>query len=200
VFYGLVPHTFCILFIVLSVVGATAATSVIKRFMYFRYLFQAVVALSLVFATVSSVLYLRRNGILSPQGARFKWKYLSVMYGTTVGINLLFFLVVFPLLANVDFTRGAVEARTIEASVQQLSGVAAFPSASGPQESLKLQVAIPCPGHAPLIMDELKKVAGITAVKYAYPNNFLVSFDPTECSRSQILGLEVFQEFKATAQ
>ena len=199
VVYGLVPHTFCILFIVLSVVGATAATSVVKRFMYLPYLFQIIVALSVVFATASSVLYLKRNGILSLPGARFKWKYLSVMYGTTIGINLLFFLVVFPILANVDFTRGAAQAASISASVQQLSGVPSqAPAGAGPQMSLTLRVAIPCPGHAPLIMDELKKVAGITAIKYGYPNSFRVTYDPSQCDQGRILALEVFQQFKAT--
>ena len=48
-FYGLVPHTFCILFIVFSIVGATVATSFVRQVMFIPYLFQLIVALSLVF-------------------------------------------------------------------------------------------------------------------------------------------------------
>ena len=101
-FYGLVPHTFCILFIVFSIVGATVATSFVRQVMFVPYLFQLIVALSLVFATLSAIFYLRRNGLLSWAGAQRKWRYLSVMYGTTLAINFLLFWFVFPAVANLD--------------------------------------------------------------------------------------------------
>lgn len=185
-FYGLLPHTFCILFVVLSVVGATAATSVIQRFLYVPYLFQFIVALSFVFATLSAAFYLRRNGLLSWAGARFKWRYLTVMYATTIGINLLLFLVVFPMVANARFS-GRVSAAGNPVVV------------SGTEQTLNLQVAIPCSGHAPLVMDELGKVAGITAVKYTLPDRFAITYDSRQISVEQILALPLFQEFKARA-
>lgn len=178
-FYGLVPHTFCILFIVFSVLGATAAMSVVKRFLYIRYLFEVIVALSFVFATLSAVLYLKRNGILSVEGARARWKYLSIMYGTTIAVNLLFFMVVFPIAANLDLRASA---QTVEA---------------GGARSITLQVSIPCPGHAPLINDELKTLDGVTAIRYQYPNSFRVSYDPAKITVEDILSLEVFKEFSA---
>lgn len=100
--YGLVPHTFCILSIVLSIVGATAATSVLKRFLYIPYLFQIILGLSFVFATLSAVSYLRRSGLLSRAGVQAKWKYLTLLYGTTIAINVLLFWVVFPGVANMQ--------------------------------------------------------------------------------------------------
>jgi len=187
--YGLLPHTFCILFIVLSVVGATAASSVIERFLYVPYLFQIIVALSLVFATVSAALYLKRNGLLSREGALFKWKYLTVMYTTTVGINLLFFLVVFPMVANAGF-RGQRNA---------VAGALNSPATLAAQSTVTLQVQIPCSGHAPLIMNELSKCPGITDVKYGLPDRFKVTYD-SQVTLEQILALPVFQEFAARVQ
>lgn len=189
--YGLIPHTFCILFIVLSVLGATAATSVIKRFLYIPYIFQIIVALSFVFATISAAFYLKRNGLLSMPGIKFKWKYLSVMYGTTVGINLLFFTVLFPLVANADFTRPTVNAPAL-ASAQ-----AGSPALSPNAGAVTLQVNIPCPGHAPLIMDELKKLDGITGVRYQFPNSFQVTYDSSKLTVQKILAMEVFKSFPA---
>jgi hypothetical protein len=186
--YGLVPHTFCILFIVLSVLGATAATSVVKRFLYIPYLFQVIVGLSFVFATVSAVLYLRRNGILSWRGARFRWRYLTLLYGTTIAINLLFFMVIFPLVANVDY-------RPVPVAAAAGGGAAQFAAVGS--EVVTLEVNIPCPGHAPLIMDELKKLDGITEIKYQFPNAFRVQYDPSRLTVQGMLSLEVFREFPA---
>ncbi len=191
--YGLVPHTFCILFIVFSVLGVTAATSVIRQFLYVPYLFQAIVALSFLSATISAAFYLKRNRLLSLQGARFKWKYLTILYGTTIAINLLFFMVVFPLVANSDFQR--------QPSVVAGSGSAVEQPVTGANVGfVTLQVDIPCPGHAPLIMDELKRLDGITAIKYQFPNSFRVSYDEGRLTVQEILDLPVFQEFRASAR
>jgi len=200
--YGLVPHTFCILFIVLSVIGATAATSLVRRFLYIPYIFQIIVALSFVFATISALLFLRQNGLLSLAGIRFKWKYLTVMYGTTIGINLFFFLVVFPLLANLNFrpVTPVVSAQTINAA--SATGLAPAPAAANSANAgqIKLQVNIPCPGHAPLIMDELKKLDGVTGATYQFPNTFVVNYDAARVTPEKILALEVFRSFPARVQ
>ncbi|MHB1318817.1 MAG: hypothetical protein ACYCYF_09400, partial [Anaerolineae bacterium] len=100
VFYGLVPHTFCILFIVFSVVGATVATSLVQRVLLVPYLFQVIVALSVGLATLSAAIYLHRNGLLSRLGIRRKWRYLATLYGTTLAVNMLFFWVIFPAVAS----------------------------------------------------------------------------------------------------
>lgn len=101
ILYGIIPHTFCILFVVLSIVGATGGAVFLRRFFVFPYLFQLLVVISFVFATISATFYLRRNGILSWSGIKRKWKYLSIMYGTTIAINLLMFYVVFPAVGNI---------------------------------------------------------------------------------------------------
>ncbi len=197
VLYGLVPHTFCILFIVLSVVGATAATSFVGRFLLIPYFFQLLVGLSVVFATVSALFYLRRNGLLSWPGIRFKWKYLSVMYGTTVGINLLFFWVIFPAVASVDFQKAPPPTPPTAVVSQQGAPGTGQTVALANTQSVTLQVDIPCPGHAPLISSELRKVDGITAVRYKGPNYFTVSYDPAKVSQDKILALGIFQSFPA---
>jgi len=182
--YGLIPHIGCIAFIIVSVLGATALMQFFKPILLNRYFFYILVLISVSFATISSAFYLKKNGILSSAGVKRKWKYLSTMYGSTIGINLLLFLVVFPLLANVTLSSPAT---------------GSLVSATGSTSSLKLQVDIPCSGHAPLITQELKTINGVTDVKFSLPNIFDVKYDSAKTSKSQILSLDVFKTYKATA-
>ncbi|HQM95295.1 MAG TPA: hypothetical protein PLJ66_06380, partial [Methanofastidiosum sp.] len=57
--YGLVPHIGCIGFIVGSVLGVSVLMQFFRPLLMSRYFFYGLVALSLGFATVSVVLYLR---------------------------------------------------------------------------------------------------------------------------------------------
>jgi hypothetical protein len=193
-FYGLVPHTFCILFIVFSIVGATVATSFVRQVMFMPYLFQVIVALSLVFATLSAFLYLRRNGLLSWAGAQRKWRYLSVMYGSTLAINLVLFWFVFPAVANLDLVP-RVSAAPAAISTSQTGRSSADPANLG---EVTLRVDIPCPGHAPLIIGELRNVPGVRTAKYQSPDVFWVLYDTTVTSVDKILAQEVFQSFPAS--
>ncbi len=177
--YGLIPHTGCIAFVVASILGVTVAIDFFKPFLMNPYFFHVLVAISLAFATLSSVLYLRKNGFLSLTGAKRKWKYLSIMYTSTVGVNLLFFLVLFPLLANVSAS-----------PIQALT--------TGESSTLLLEVDIPCPGHAPLISEELKSLNGITRIQFTSPNIFDVNYDPAKVTKEEILSLEVFKVYKAS--
>ncbi len=194
--YGLVPHTFCILFIVLSIVGATAATSVLKRFLYIPYLFQIILGLSFVFATISAFFYLRRSGLLSRAGVKARWKYLTVLYGTTIAVNVLLFWVVFPTVANLQAQEVTLPAPTT--GVAQPIGPSAPSGAdTAAAKATTLQVAIPCPGHAPLIIDELRRVDGVLGVRYQSPNLFQVRYDPARLTVDRILAQEVFKSFPA---
>lgn len=178
--YGLIPHIGCLAFIIGSVLGVTVLMQFFKPLLMNRYFFHALVGLSFGLATLSSVLYLRKIGLLSWQGAKRRWKYLSVMYGSTIGINLLLFLVIFPMLANVSRaspTGGAVWEQGLS--------------------SLTLSVDIPCSGHAPLISNELKTLKGVSEVKFGFPNRFEVGYDKSLVSKEQILGLAVFEEYPA---
>jgi hypothetical protein len=196
-FYGIVPHTFCILFIVFSIAGATMATSVLQQVLYVPYLFQIIVALSLGFATLSAMLYLRRNGLLSWPGAKRKWRYLSIMYGTTLTINLLFFWVIFPTVANMNLTPAPATAQTLASAPQSATG--GDTGAVGVEELgvVTLQVAIPCPGHAPLIINALKKAPGVQAVRYGLPNRFRVSYDAEMTTIDEMMAQPVFDSFRA---
>jgi copper chaperone CopZ len=181
--YGLIPHTGCIAFIIASVLGVTAATELFKPLLLNPYFFYILIVLSFTFATISSAFYLRKNGLLSSLGIRRKWKYLSTMYGSTIGVNLLLFMLIFPLLANVS-TAQPVTGNLI-GSISSLS-------------SIRLGVDIPCSGHAPLISDELKKIDGVSSVQFSLPNVFDVKYDSSKASKQQILSLEVFKTYKAT--
>jgi copper chaperone CopZ len=188
--YGLVPHIGCIAFILASVFGVTAATQLFEPLMLNPYFFYMLIALSFVFSTVSAFVYLRKQGFIefNRNGSEIgisvadgtfkrKWKYLSTMYGTTIGINLLLFLVIFPLLANVSMA----------SSTSGIDGLS----------TLKLQVDIPCSGHATLISGDIKKLDGILGIQFSLPNVFEVSFDPAKVTKQHILDLEVFKTYKA---
>lgn len=199
-FYGIVPHTFCILFIVASVVGATVATSVLQQVLYVPYIFQIMVGLALVFATISALLYLKRNGLLSWPGIRKKWRYLGVMYGTTLAANVLLFWVVFPAVANLDLGSRVSAGPSAVMSAQGAGTASAESGAVAGLQTVTLAVDIPCPGHAPLIIGELKKAPGVQTAKYAGPNLFQVSYDGETISEQQILALPVFESFKARVE
>lgn len=177
--YGLLPHAGCIAFIVLTVIGATTAAAIFRPLLMKSYFFYGLIALSMVFATISAGIYLRKNDALSSDGIRSSWKYLSIMYGTTIAVNLLFFMVIFPLAANM-----------VSAQAQ--------PTPSGPA-TIALKVAIPCPGHASLITGELYTIQGVQSVKFRLPNLFDVMYDPSKTSKEDILSLSIFKEYSAVS-
>ncbi len=175
--YGLIPHIGCIAFVFASIFGATLLMQFFKPLLMNRYFFHALVAISFGFATLSAFIYLRKEGFLSMLGIRRKWRYLLTMYGTTIGVNLILFLLIFPMLANVS---------------------AAGDKVGESDSTIMFSVNIPCSGHAPLISEELKSIEGVNAIEYSFPNNFEVSFDSAKTSKQEMLALEVFDEYPAT--
>lgn len=178
--YGIIPHIGCIGFIVGSVLGVTVLMQFFRPLLMSRYFFYGLVGLSLAFATVSVLFYLKNNELLSVEGLKRKWKYVSITYGTTVGVNLTLFLVVFPMLANV--------------SASTLGDQIIF----GSVDSITLGVNIPCSGHAPLISEELRAINGILEIRYSLPNRFAVKYDSGRTSINEILDLAVFRQYPAT--
>lgn len=182
VLYGLAPHTFCILFVIFSVVGTTLITTFLRPFLLNVYFFYFLILLSFTFATLSSFFYLRKNGILSLNGVKRKWRYLSIMYGATIFINLLLFWVIFPFTANLNF---GLQNKSIAGS-------------SVSNTIVTLKVAIPCSGHASLISGDLKTIDGVDRVIFRFPNYFDVYYNQSIVSEEKILSLEVFKTYKAT--
>jgi len=175
--FGIIPHTGCILFIIAAIFGATLATTFFKPFLMNKYFFFGLIALSLLFATLSAGFYLKKQSLLNFEGIKKKKGYLTIMYGLTIAINLLLFLFIFPLLANVGASSGDFNSDDLN--------------------SFKIKVAIPCSGHALLITDELK-IAGAENVLYEFPNYFIVSYNSSKISKEGLLSLDVFKEYKAT--
>ncbi|MGC1121987.1 MAG: cation transporter [Candidatus Methanofastidiosia archaeon] len=182
ILYGLLPHTGCIAFIAASVIGATTAMNFFRPLLMNPYFFHFLVVISLGFATGSSSIYLKRNGFLSFSGMRRKWKYLSLMYSSTAGVNILFFMVLFPLLANAS--AASVQGIGLEGDTAALSFV-------------RLSVDIPCPGHAPLISEELKSLPGVVAIQFGFPHYFDIRYDASTTTLGELLSLEVFQVYEA---
>jgi len=175
IFYGLIPHVGCIIFVLASILGSTLFMQFFKPLLMNKNIFYYLIAISLGFAIFSSFLYLKKNKMLSLEGIKKKKGYLAMMFGLTIGINLVLFLFVFPLLANT----GYVSAETGDLSL------------------LKISVAIPCSGHASLITSELKTIDGVNSTKFSLPNNFDVYYDSSKTSKNEILSLDVFEEYRA---
>ncbi|MCX8178465.1 MAG: copper ion binding protein [Candidatus Aenigmarchaeota archaeon] len=177
IIYGVIPHLGCIAFVIASIVGSTFFVNIFKPLLMNPYFFYILIGMSLIFATASSLIYLKNNGFLSFDGIKRKWKYLTVMYGSTLGVNVLFFFFIFPLLTNI--------------STASASEYSSYPS-------FKISVDIPCSGHAPLITEELKSLDGVENVKFEFPNYFYISYDQAKISKSDILSIEVFKTYAAT--
>jgi copper chaperone CopZ len=131
------------------------------------------------FATLSSFFYLKKNKKLSWEGIRDKKGYLTIMYSSVVGINILLFFFIFPFLANLG------NVRVVSALDDENTSF------------LEISSKIPCPGHAPLISDEVKQVNGVSSVEYSFPNKFKIYYNPSLISKEEILELNIFEEFPA---
>lgn len=178
ILYGLIPHTFCIAFILFSIIGTVAATAFFKKFLMIPYFFHFLVFVSLLLATISSVIYLKRMNCLCVSGMKRKWKYITILYSTTILINLLMFFVIFPALTNIS----------------PGNAVGNYPA------DLSIAVQIPCSGHAPLIVDELKKDSGVGSVIFKMPDIFKIKYDPEKTSPEKIASLEIFKTYKVILQ
>ena len=90
-------------------------------------------------------------------------------------MNFVLFYVVFPWAAN-------------------LSGKSSITLASN-LSNLKIQVDVPCSGHAPLVIYELKK-AGVSEVSFSNPDVFDIKYDSGKISKDEIVKLKLFEDFK----
>jgi hypothetical protein len=178
ILYGLIPHSFCIAFAAFSIIGAVTATAFLKRFLLIPNFFYFLIFVSLLLATISSAIYLKRAECLCKSGLKSKWKYVSTLFASTILINLLMFFVVFPALANINQQNPIAQAEN--------------------SAELSLSVQIPCSGHAPLIMDELKKNSGVQSVTFKLPDIFEIKYNPKETSPIKIASAEIFKTYAAT--
>lgn len=168
---ALIPHIGCFAFIVLTLLGITVGATFFKKFLLARWSFPVLILLSFLLAGISSFFYLKKNCCAN------KAKYIGILFISVLFVNGFLFYGIFPLMTNIS-TLGGGE---VIANLQEL----------------KIKVAIPCTGHAPLITDELKK-AGAGEISFSVPDVFDIKFDSQKVSREELLGLVILQEFKAT--
>lgn len=180
--YGLAPHVGCISFILFGVFGTTIAFAFLKPLFINPYIFHILIGLSFIFATISGIIYLRKNMLFSLLGVKKKWKYLFTLYVTTILINIIMLTVVFPYFTNAMSNKVALNRMFFQNSQQVFS----------------IQVEIPCSGHGPLITSELYGISGIKSVKFEFPNKFVISYNPAETTKRKILSLNIFKTYKAT--
>ena len=176
--FGLIPHVGCIAFIIAAIVGASFFMNLFRPLLLSSYFFYALIGFSLVFATLSAIVYLKKNGFLNFEGIKRQKKYLATLYGITISVNLVLFLLIFPLSAN--FVSAG------SSSANEDSGV------------VELEVIIPCSGHAPLIINEVSQEEGVQEVKYSFPYSFTVKFDKDVTSPDKILLADIFDEFEGS--
>jgi len=180
IMFGLLPHAFCLAFALFSIIGAVTASAFLKRFLLIPNFFLLLTAVSFILATISAVVYLRKSGRLSVSGLKNRWRYILAVYVSTILVNLMIFFVVFPALANMDFSRSP----KVQGQAENLS-------------ELAINVQIPCSGHAPLIIDEIKKNCDVQSVKFLMPNIFYIKYDPNKITPEKVISLEVFKTYKA---
>jgi len=173
---GLVPHIFCLAFLVLSLVGAAGGAAIAKKFLLIPYFFLFLIIISLLLATLSAFFYLKKNNCCHVAGIRSKRQYLLTLYATTIIVNILVAYVIIP---------GSTYRQTkpIENNGQQLA-------------IASINVQLPCPGHAPLIIDEVEKISGVAAVTFKLPETFKISYDPAKTSPEKLAAAEIFKTFK----
>jgi len=98
--FGLIPHSFCIAFLLLSIAGATSATALLGQFLSVPYLSLLLVILSLLLATFSAYIYLKKTGGCSLALVKSKWKYLLTLYASIVVINVIVVFILLPTLSK----------------------------------------------------------------------------------------------------
>lgn len=166
--YGLIPHIGCIAFIVFTLLGVSAAAAFFRPLLINKWAFPSMVAVSFLLAGFSSSLYLKKNCCAN------KKRYLSIVFGSVILINLIMFYLVFPALANTN--SNAVLSKN---------------------SLVKLSFELPCSGHVPLVIDELQKVEGIESVRNTEGYNFEVYYNPSLVNKNQILSQDICKEFNA---
>lgn len=181
VLYGLLPHTFCIAFIIFSILGTVGVTSFFRSWLLTPYFFPLLVTISVILTVCSAILYLRQSNCLSLSGIKKKARYLSIMAISIIGVNLLLFLVAFPLAANFSPNNKIGSGSQNQSQLSQLT----------------LSVELPCSGHAPLVMKDLQQIPGIADINFRLPNLFDIKYSD-KTSANEILKAQIFNNFKAT--
>lgn len=176
VFYGLIPHIGCILFFIFAVLGTTAISSFFRDFLLSKNSFYWLIALSFILAAISSVLYLLKNKSFNLIGIKNNKNYLFTLFSGVILTNILFFFVIFPMSANLNFAKNQNPV---------------FSS------TISITTDIPCSGHAPLVISDLEKINGVGVVKYKFPNSFDISYNPEILNKDVILSAEILKIFKA---
>lgn len=185
--YGLIPHIGCIMFIIATILGSTVLMNFFKPLLMNSYAFYILILISIGFALISTIIYLHKNNQFNINGIKTNKRYLSIMFGITIGVNLLLFFVIFPLSVNATNI-------TSSNKIQQNSSI---DNNQTILEQITLDVDIPCSGHAPLITSELKTLNGIKNIKFDFPSTFTINYDTNFISKEDILNLEVFKSYHA---
>lgn len=170
---GALPHIGCFAIILFAILGTTIANSFFKRFFFNYYYLPIIFALSLGIATFSAFLYIKK---FSDKSIKRHWKYLAVLYSSVIIINLLMIYLIFPYTSNISLNSNTISERS---------------------KILNLDFDIPCSGHAPLVISELKKVDGIENVKFISGKSFEIIYDPEKINKEQILKQDICKEFNA---
>lgn len=170
--FGLLAHAPCILIILITIIGVSLGGTIISTFLS-PYLFYGLIIFSFGLSIIAATIYLKRNDALNADGIKNNWKYLSILFGIVIVINILFLTVIFPFITNATFNKNIDN---------NLANFTIF-------------VDIPCSGHAYLINKELSKDLGVINIDYAYPKMFTIYYAPTETNKEKIVQNPIFKEY-----
>lgn len=175
IIYGLIPHCTCFLFILFTLIGITTISGFLKLFLtnaLFPYIF---IGISVSLPLITTYFYLKKESSLSFNGLKNNYKYIVTLFSTVLIINLIVVKIIFPTIINYNNTN---EVKGLQTS------------------KITLEVDIPCPAHAFLIIEELQDINGITNVQYRLPNFFDISYSQEKIDIENILSIEIFKEFE----
>lgn len=178
--WGIFPHSFCLMAIFFSTIGAITLNTFFKKILLINHFFEFLISISLLLATLTCVIYLKKNQCFCRSKIKSKWRYILTVYSTTILTNLLFFFIVLPILVNAQNSQNPKILNT-ETNLSQLS----------------LEIQLPCTGHATLISDEIKQNFQIENITFNEPNVFSIIYDPTKTSPDKILESKIFQTYPA---
>jgi hypothetical protein len=216
--YAIIPHSFCILFVVLSIIGATFATQILRQFLMLPYFMPMLIGLSLLFASISAIFYLKRINNLSWKGIVLKRNYLIILFSTTLIVNILFFNYVMPIIGGIKpinnssaqnsatqcniptevFSKTPNEQKNDLPKNKSNDGIPTQTQTTANIETFDISVDLPCSGHAFLVTGDLEKLKGVESVDFYSSNKFKIKFDSNIVSKNQILAIDIFKTYKAT--
>jgi hypothetical protein len=101
------------------------------------------------------------------------------------------------LIISISFVLLAASILVKGITNNSITGKTIYEPSDSNLQTIKLKVSIPCSGHAFLIENALNK-AGAENVDFQMPNIFIVTYNPNNLNKEQIMNIDLFKQYPAT--